>query len=93
MLCPLIKSDCVQSKCAWWDHSNKSCAVLGIVCEIIKASEYNAPATRIVKEEKQIVINPVVQVKEIIKHVFLAKGINDSAEPSVTGEITPNITW
>ena len=96
MLCPLIKSDCVKEKCAWWDCGNKCCAVLGIVLERIIATETMASVAPrgLGQSGVKLDVHPVVQVKEIIKTITVpTEGKNDAVITSSPSTNTPAITW
>jgi hypothetical protein len=95
MLCPLLKSDCVERKCAWYDNGNKCCAVLGILIERVKATEavQDSAGGRSVAN---VEVNPVVQVREIIKTIPIPEVKHDNAAsdtPDQASETSPKITW
>lgn len=96
MLCPLIKSDCIERKCAWYDNGNRCCAVLGFVIERVKATEAVQDMASMGRSDANVTINPVVQVKEIIKTIHIPKDTHVSA-PSIasdqTSENAPKISW
>lgn len=97
MLCPLIKSDCVTTQCAWFDHGNKCCAILGLVVETIKLGEHNAPATRIIekKSDASVIVNPVIHTREIIKHILpeVKHDSITSSPPNKASEPLPTVSW
>jgi hypothetical protein len=99
MLCPLIKSDCVTTKCAWYDNGNKCCAILGMVIERIKATEAVEGAATVrtaanVTVTPNVTVNPIVQVKEILKTITVPiEGKNVNEQPSSPSTNTPTVTW
>jgi len=36
MICPIMKVECGQAKCAWWDNGNGCCCVKALIIELIK---------------------------------------------------------
>lgn len=96
MHCPLKQfNPCIERQCAWWDDGNKCCAVLGLLVERIKATEAvldSAPTGA--KSETKVVVNPVVQVKEVIKHIPIPMEKPDgTTQSSGTSEDAPKVSW
>jgi hypothetical protein len=99
MFCPLIKTECVQNQCAWWDHGNKCCAVLGLVVEVIKASEYNQPATRVIEHKVMVPISSHESLKPSVQQIVKQEEVLSEPKPRQdnterqTGESVPSITF
>lgn len=94
MLCPLIKSDCVERKCAWYDSGNKCCAVLGLVIENIGISEA-VDNLAMGRSSARVTVNPIVQVKEVIKTIPITKDehVSPTALSDQASESAPKISW
>lgn len=93
MLCPLIHNLCVTKACAWYDNGNQCCAILSLPIELIKNTDAILDSSG-GRRETRLTVNPVVEVKEIIKTILPeVRHERTGPIPDQASEPLSTVTW